>query len=121
MVVADTGSGIPSEHLPFVFDRFYRVDSGRSAKRGGLGLGLPIVKTIVQLHQGSVEIQSVVGGGTEVTLIFSQAFESDCDIGIPKGMNTFSDASQAFSTGSDFQKFNSDNLAKNIKGQGSED
>jgi len=68
--IADSGRGIPSEHLPRVFDRFYRVDQTRTKKTGGLGLGLAIVQTIAQLHQGKVEIQSQVGVGTKVRLIF---------------------------------------------------
>jgi two-component system heavy metal sensor histidine kinase CusS len=68
--VADSGRGIPSEHLPRVFDRFYRVDSARAKITGGLGLGLAIVQTIAQLHQGKAEIQSQVGVGTRVRLIF---------------------------------------------------
>jgi two-component system heavy metal sensor histidine kinase CusS len=66
--VADTGCGIPPEHLPRVFDRFYRVDASRSARSGRLGLGLALVKSIVDLHDGSVEIASEPGQGTTVTL-----------------------------------------------------
>jgi len=68
--VADTGSGIPAEHLPFVLDRFYRVDSSRTRDLGGTGLGLAIVKGIATLHRGQVSIQSEVGTGTRVSLIF---------------------------------------------------
>jgi signal transduction histidine kinase len=68
--VADSGRGISSEHLPRVFDRFYRVDQARAKMTGGLGLGLAIVQTIAQLHQGKAEIQSQVGVGTRVRLIF---------------------------------------------------
>ncbi len=68
--VADSGRGIPPEHLPRVFDRFYRVDQARTKMTGGLGLGLAIVQTIAQLHQGKAEIQSQVGAGTRVRLIF---------------------------------------------------
>jgi two-component system heavy metal sensor histidine kinase CusS len=66
--VADTGAGIPSEHLPHVFDRFYRADHSRAAPRGGVGLGLAIVKSIVELHGGSVSLASEVGRGTRVRL-----------------------------------------------------
>jgi two-component system, OmpR family, heavy metal sensor histidine kinase CusS len=66
--VSDSGCGISSEHLPRVFDRFYRVDSSRSS--AGAGLGLALVKSIVDLHGGSVRIQSEVSRGTTVTLIF---------------------------------------------------
>lgn len=66
--VADTGSGIPSQHLARVFDRFYRVDSSRSSQ--GNGLGLALVKSIADLHGGSASVQSEVGRGTTVTLVF---------------------------------------------------
>ena len=66
--VADTGAGIAPEHLPRVFDRFYRADASRTS--GGTGLGLAMVKSIVELHGGSVEIRSQVGAGTTVTLRF---------------------------------------------------
>ena len=66
--VADTGAGIPQEHMPRVFDRFYRVDPARSKKSGGLGLGLAIVKTVAALHGGRVEVESEVGRGTAVSL-----------------------------------------------------
>src|SRR5205807_9467929 len=64
--VGDTGAGIASEHLPHVFDRFYRVDPSRSS--AGTGLGLSLVKSIVDLHGGSASIQSHLGRGTTVTL-----------------------------------------------------
>ncbi len=67
--VADTGCGIAGEHLPHLFDRFYRVDSARSGATGGVGLGLAIVKSIAGLHGGSVEIASTVGRGTRVSLL----------------------------------------------------
>ena len=66
--VADTGVGIPSEALPRVFDRFFRVDASRSKASGGTGLGLAIVQGIVSLHGGSVDIASELGKGTRVTL-----------------------------------------------------
>jgi two-component system heavy metal sensor histidine kinase CusS len=64
--VSDNGSGIASEHLPRVFDRFYRADAARSS--GGSGLGLSLVKSIVDLHHGSVQIESELNRGTTVTL-----------------------------------------------------
>jgi two-component system heavy metal sensor histidine kinase CusS len=67
--VADTGCGIPAEHLPRVFDRFYRVDGSRTAATGGMGLGLAIVKGIAELHGGKAEIASEPGKGTRVALI----------------------------------------------------
>jgi two-component system heavy metal sensor histidine kinase CusS len=68
--VADSGSGIAAEHLPRVFDRFYRVDKVRSGTTGHVGLGLAIVKSITTLHRGSVSIVSEVGIGTRVNLLF---------------------------------------------------
>lgn len=68
IAVHDTGEGIPKESLARVFDRFYRADSSRSSRSGGLGLGLAIVKSILNLHQGSVHIESVAPGGTTVYL-----------------------------------------------------
>jgi two-component system, OmpR family, heavy metal sensor histidine kinase CusS len=67
--VVDTGQGIAAEHLPYVFDRFYRADPNRSTSEGHLGLGLSIVKSIAALHAGSVEIESAVGVGTTVRLL----------------------------------------------------
>lgn len=68
--VADTGSGIPADHLPHVFDRFYRADSTRSSRNGSVGLGLAIVQSIMELHGGSVDIVSEAGRGTRVILNF---------------------------------------------------
>ncbi len=71
--VTDTGHGIPAEHLPHVFDRFYRGDAARSTHSGRVGLGLAIVRGIASMHGGSADIQSTVGKGTQVTLTFPQA------------------------------------------------
>jgi len=68
--VADTGSGIPAEHLPRIFERFYRVDPGRSRHEGGTGLGLAIVKHLVEAHGGGVDAESTLGRGTTISLIF---------------------------------------------------
>jgi two-component system heavy metal sensor histidine kinase CusS len=68
VAVSDNGRGIAPEHLPRVFDRFYRAESSRGAD--GAGLGLALVKSIVDLHGGSARIRSEVGRGTTVTLIF---------------------------------------------------
>lgn len=62
--IADSGPGIEAEHLARVFERFYRVDKGRSRQQGGTGLGLSIVKHIAQVHGGSVDVKSQVGQGT---------------------------------------------------------
>lgn len=66
--VKDTGPGIDAAHLPKVFNRFYRVDKGRSRDQGGTGLGLAIVKHIVQYHNGRIEVESRRGKGTCFTI-----------------------------------------------------
>jgi signal transduction histidine kinase len=62
------GVGIPLAHVPFVFDRFYKVDASRSLSSTGSGLGLSIVKAIVERHGGSVSVQSAPGHGTTFTI-----------------------------------------------------
>jgi signal transduction histidine kinase len=72
LTVADTGTGIAPEHLPRIFERFYRADSGRSREAGGTGLGLAIVKHLVEAHGGSVSADSVVGSGTTIRIFFPE-------------------------------------------------
>lgn len=64
IAVADTGPGIEPEHLPFVFNRFYRSDEARARNSGGMGLGLAIAKEFVAAHQGRIEVESRLGQGT---------------------------------------------------------
>ncbi|MGH7952586.1 MAG: heavy metal sensor histidine kinase [Limisphaerales bacterium] len=71
IAVSDTGCGISPEHLPRIFDRLYRVDPARSQHPNGSGLGLSIVKSIMALHGGSVEVQSELGKGSRFILKFS--------------------------------------------------
>ncbi|NED95381.1 HAMP domain-containing protein [Phytoactinopolyspora alkaliphila] len=66
--VADDGPGIPSEHLPRLFDRFYRVEESRSRETGGSGLGLAITKHLVEAHLGSVDVSSAEGEGSVFTI-----------------------------------------------------
>jgi len=74
VAVADTGPGIPAEHLPRVFDRFYRVDKSRSRAEGGTGLGLSIARSLVQAHGGTIAADNAPGGGAvfEVALPVSR-------------------------------------------------
>jgi len=80
--VSDTGCGIPSEQLPYVFDRFYRAHAVSSSDGPGMGLGLAIVKSIVTLHGGSTSMTSEVGRGTQVMMRFPVSRE-------PPGLSPF--------------------------------
>jgi two-component system phosphate regulon sensor histidine kinase PhoR len=73
LVVDDTGPGIPPEHLPRVFERFYRVDAGRSRELGGTGLGLSIVRHMVEAMRGKVSVESEVGRGSTFTVSLPRA------------------------------------------------
>lgn len=68
--IKDEGTGIPEESLPHIFDRFYRVDKARSRSTGGSGLGLSIVRDLIQKHQGKITVESAVGFGSVFTLYF---------------------------------------------------
>jgi signal transduction histidine kinase len=68
--VSDTGSGIAAEHLPRVFERFYRADPARSRSQGGTGLGLSIVKHLVESHGARIDLTSALGRGTTIRMVF---------------------------------------------------
>lgn len=65
ILVADNGIGVEQEHLPHLFERFYRVDKGRSRKLGGTGLGLSIVRNAVAFHGGTISVRNRDKGGLE--------------------------------------------------------
>jgi signal transduction histidine kinase len=65
--VSDTGSGIPEEDLPRIFDRFYQMDKSRKQKQAHSGLGLAITRRIIELHKRSIQVQSVLNSGTTFT------------------------------------------------------
>ena len=75
--VTDNGPGIAREHLPRLFERFYRCDKARSREQGGTGLGLAIVKHIVHIHQGTVEVESAPGRGAIFTIILPAVNRQD--------------------------------------------
>jgi two-component system phosphate regulon sensor histidine kinase PhoR len=79
--VRDSGVGIPPQHLPRLFERFYRVDPGRSRALGGTGLGLAIVKHLVAAMGGEIQVQSVPGQGSEFTVLLSAAPRNDGSTG----------------------------------------
>ncbi|HEY9016660.1 MAG TPA: ATP-binding protein, partial [Gemmatimonadales bacterium] len=71
--VSNTGTGISPQHLPRIFERFYRLDASRSRDEGGTGLGLAIVKHLVEAHGGRVSAESQRGSGTTITCWFPRA------------------------------------------------
>lgn len=73
LVVSDTGPGIAPEHLDRVFERFYRIDAGRSRELGGTGLGLSIVKHMVEAMRGRVSVESIVGQGSTFSVLLQRS------------------------------------------------
>jgi two-component system sensor histidine kinase BaeS len=86
LAVRDTGVGIASEHLPHIFDRFYRADAGRSRDSGGTGLGLSIVRWVVEAHGGTVCADSEPGHGSTFTVRLP--VERDGDVAASGVMHT---------------------------------
>jgi signal transduction histidine kinase len=70
VVLKDTGIGIPSDDLPHIFDRFYRVDKSRARESGGIGLGLSICQWIIKAHHGTIDVKSQPQQGTTFTVTF---------------------------------------------------
>jgi two-component system phosphate regulon sensor histidine kinase PhoR len=68
--IADNGIGIAPEHLPRIFDRFYRVDKARARSTGGNGIGLSLVRYLTELFHGSIQVESTIGQGTTFSLQF---------------------------------------------------
>ena len=75
--VIDNGEGIEEKHLPRLFERFYRIDKTRSRKKGGSGLGLSIVKHIVEAHQEQIFVKSELGKGSEFSFTLNKALDSN--------------------------------------------
>lgn len=72
--IRDTGIGMEKDTIMHIFERFYKADQSRNWKAGGNGLGLSVVKKIIDLHKGDIRVQSEFGVGTEITVIFSETF-----------------------------------------------
>jgi len=78
LMIADNGTGIAPEHLPRLFDRFYRADPSRPRKYGGSGLGLVITKSIIDSHNGTIDVKSEIGRGTVFLIrLPAPAYSSD--------------------------------------------
>jgi two-component system sensor histidine kinase BaeS len=69
ITIKDSGKGIPPEDLPYIFERFYRVDKSRNKKTGGLGLGLSIVRKIIELHGGTISVESTPDVGSNFYIV----------------------------------------------------
>jgi signal transduction histidine kinase len=83
LVVSDTGIGISPEALPHIFEEFYRAANAKATGREGTGLGLSLVKRIVDLYQGEVHVQSEPGKGTTFTVTLPRAVETEVDGPVP--------------------------------------
>lgn len=83
--VADTGSGIAPEHLPRIFDRFYRADKARARQHGGAGLGLAIAKMLIDAHHGHLQLTSQLGSGTQATISLPVEANKPARLGGPLG------------------------------------
>ena len=68
ITISDQGIGIDEKHHPYLFDRFYRIDEARNRQVGGSGLGLSIVKEIIEAHGGEIRVQNNDGGGTQFVI-----------------------------------------------------
>lgn len=77
--IQDDGVGIPEDELPYIFEPFYRVDKSRSKDTGGYGLGLSLCKTVMEAHQGKIEIESSPNKGTTVSLFFLRLKDEDAE------------------------------------------
>lgn len=88
--VHDEGNGIPLEHLPFIFERFYRVDKSRDRNRGGIGLGLAITRALVRAQGGNITAQSIFGNGTTLTFWLPRSPKSG-DLGLQNRHSTAQD------------------------------
>lgn len=81
VTIEDTGKGIPLEELPYIFERFYRVEKSRSREHGGTGLGLSIVKQLTELQEGEIEVYSEVGKGTRFEIKFPKRKNDESESG----------------------------------------
>ena len=75
IVIKDEGYGISQEHIPRLFERFYRIDKGRSREEGGTGLGLAIVKHIINTMHGTIDVESTLGEGTTFIVKIPQKYD----------------------------------------------
>lgn len=73
ITIADTGIGMPQDQIPFIFNRFYRVDKSRTGKNQGSGLGLSIVQAVIHEHQGKIEVESTAGKGTTIRILLPRS------------------------------------------------